>query len=728
MRRAWLAVIALAACNVRAVDFTPISGGNQGPDAGSDAGDAGGPRCALRGYPWLPVLPTGRGPAQLAHGDLDGDGIDDLVAAETTEARLRVWLGSADGTYRVVDDIDTGGAALGVALGDLDKDGRLDAVAINGNGTIAVMRGQGDGHFQVSVVTALAQPTALALGDLDGDGALDVVITGNDGEADAVYVLHGDGKAGFGRPLVRLLPQPASALVLADFDGNGKLDVATAGSAAAIVTLYGLDGAELGKTLTTPIEAGANGLAAADLDGDQHPDLVVAHTVNQVSVLIASGLAFQPLGSYDTAGTPLGLALADLDHDGALDAVIPVRSGVSVLPGKKGGGFAPSISYLGVGAPAPPLVTDVNHDGALDLVLADRTASFVSITLGNADGTLRGGPVSPAGGSPQTVALGDLDGDGVLDAVVSSTAGALGTQRGGGDGRFAAPVSVATSGVARFVLADLNKDGLLDVVSSGNGAQVAVRLGDGKGHFTPPIIAPAFGISVIDLAVGDLDGDGTPDVVVVLQQAETTMIGALRGTGGGQLVPFAPPPTLTPDSGPIALADFDGDGHLDVAVGGATLVVLYGRGDGAFDSLASPLPTAGALTLAAVDLDGDHAPDLVLTRLPNVVEVGLNLGHRAFSPAAAIYPTGNFPAGLAVGDLDGDGHPDVATANETDGTISVLAGRGDGTLAPAATYLGDNQSFTVALGDVDHDGLVDLVTASTGHDELTVLRASCLAR
>jgi len=348
-------------------------------------------------------------------------------------------------------------------------------------------------------------------------------------------------------------------------------------------------------------------------------------------------------------------------------------------------------------------------------------------------------PAVPAtvatGNGPNAVAIGNLDNDGNLDLVVLNNADeTVSILLGNGDGTFtpAVPATVATgNGPNALALGNLDGDGDLDlIVINQADATVSILLGNGDGTFTPAVPATvATGLTPVAVAIGDLDNDGNLDLAVLNNGAETVSI--LLGNGDGTFTP-AVPATVATGNGPnaVAIGNLDNDGNLDLVVlnnADATVSILLGNGDGTFTP-AVPATVAtgnGPNALALGNLDGDGDFDLVvLNNGAETVSILLGNGDGTFTPAVpATVATGNGPNALALGDLDGDGDLDLVVLNNADETVSIFLGNGNGTFTPAvpATVATGNAPNDLALGDLDGDGDLDLVVLNNAAETVSIL-------
>lgn len=284
------------------------------------------------------------------------------------------------------------------------------------------------------------------------------------------------------------------------------------------------------------------------------------------------------------------------------------------------------------------------------------------------------------------------------------------------------------------IAADFNHDGILDLATADfSSPDVSILLGRGDGTFRQAHqLSTTLGPSA--LGVGDFNGDGNLDLAVTEYGLNSSELAIFLGKGDGT---FTPGPIYTAVSSPYAItvADFNGDGHLDLAVannGTNTVGVMLGNGDGTFQrprNYYAPLPER----VLAVDLNGDGYPDLAVLaycgRNPKsctsgAVEVFLNNGHGIFGKPAYFSVKGVGPDGIAAADLNHDGKIDLVVANnnyQSSSTISVLLGKGSGTFKAAVNYPAGAGPAGVAIADFNGDGNADVAVANTASATVSVL-------
>jgi hypothetical protein len=339
------------------------------------------------------------------------------------------------------------------------------------------------------------------------------------------------------------------------------------------------------------------------------------------------GISFRNSSNPPTAPYPQSVAVGDFNGDGKLDMAVPVYSigtpvtDVNIFLGNGNGTFKAGPAFPLTGQNVNNVaVGDFNGDGKLDLVISMPDAGEIQVLLGNGDGSFTPlAPISVPNGVFK-VGTGDFNGDGKIDLVV--TAYEVTVLLGNGDGTFTAKPSIPiTGGAASTVVGDFNGDGIADLAVADNGSEfapssVTILLGKGDGTFTQVPESPATGIEPLAITAGDFNGDGILDLAVTNQNDGNPIPGTvtiLIGKGNGFFRPAAESPVTGPVPYSVAVADFNGDGKLDLAVANAgsnTITILLGKGDGTFASPVSPATGINPVFAAVGDFNGDGVPDL----------------------------------------------------------------------------------------------------------------------
>jgi hypothetical protein len=576
-------------------------------------------------------------PENIVAADMNGDGIPDIIVGEGQGSTLNaagVLINDGTGNFSNIANYSMGGTGTAsAAVADLNGDGKNDILLASGqygsDGVLNLLLGNGDGTFRsahyVSLVGIGAGAGSVAAADFNGDGFQDLIVpvcpagcNGNSGFA----LLLSDGAGGYQTPATFSTATSEAALVVAgDFNGDGKPDVAL---------ISGCDATCSGDAVSVFLNTG-NGTFAAGV-------------VSELGGLV-----------------PLAAATGDFNDDGKLDIAVlnqcqtpsscGTEASVAVLLGNGDGTFQPAVT-----TPVAPnssafwlAAADLNHDGRTDLVVTETdtddvnetSAQSAQVLLSNGDGTfalggnfLTGGDAGGAqegGGLGSTVAIGDVNGDGIPDMVVANNCdldvvggvvvdvacanGAIGVLLGNGDGTFqAATVTVVPD--ANFdgiSLADVNADGKLDIVAS-VGAGIVVFLGNGNGTFqNPTTYSGGTSGGTNQMAIADLRNDGGLDVVQSGEFSQLTLfynqgftepattVTLQSGTSQstyGQTVPLTA--TVTSSSGTLT-------GTVTLLDGTTPLITV-----GVFGGIASFYPntlSAGSHSLSAsYSGDATHAP------------------------------------------------------------------------------------------------------------------------
>ena len=381
------------------------------------------------------IAKAGTAPVTVANPG-PGGGTSNVASFEVTVATSDIVLTTS--SFGVGSNPDA------VAVGDFNGDGKLDlAVANFASASVSILLGKGDGTFQTAINYGLGSgahhPTSAAVGDFNGDGKLDLAVANGGSNDVSVFLGNGDGTF-----------QPA-------------LDYVTNSDLQSVVP---------------------SSVAVGDFNRDGHLDLAVANP-GGLSVLLGKGDGtFEPFVSYAAGSTPYWVAVGDFNRDGKLDLAVANEGSndLSVLLGKGDGTFQAAVNYATGSQPASVAVGDFNGDGKLDLAVANIGSNNVSVLLGQGDGTFKPAIDFGAGSNSRWVAVGDFNGDGKLDLAVANNASNGGTPSvslllGKGDGTFQNAVDY-TIGTQPDSLAvgDFNGDGRLDLAVADIGSSTVLVL------------------------------------------------------------------------------------------------------------------------------------------------------------------------------------------------------------------------------------------------------------
>jgi hypothetical protein len=647
---------------------------------------------------------------------------------------------------------------------DWNLDGHVDLATLSVDGSVSIVLGHGDasltfhGVYSTGLIEShpASMPDAtIAAGDVNGDGTLDIVASTDVGTTVSVLTGYGDGT--FSTPSLYSTGDNPVSLALADFNLDGRTDVAVASEGedvdGSVSVLYALNDG----TLSAPQQIWNDGfpytIKAADLNDDAYPDLVVSNFAQTFVLLAGTNGTFS---SHAYAGSSWWLAVGDVNGDNRQDLLSADVSDieVDVRLGVGDGTFsAPSVSAT-AWAHGPLLLGDATRDGFVDVVglpsftlRGDGSGSFVELAgsfltsgkvfaledwnedgkldvmsiqsdavavhLGNGDGTF--GPVRDysSGGYPITLGSVDVDGDNQLDVIsanrksgVGSPGGSLSVLYGNGDGTLGTLVEYLTGDVVGLATPDLNGDQYPDFVSlDANAEHVSVQLGPGSGvnaamqEYELADNADAYGVGVQS---GDLNRDSQPDVVAVTDIALHIFLGQGDGTLAAPVIYDLDMPAVD-----HALLDIDGDGRLDVALLNAIemrLDVHLGEGDGNFRRGRETVIGAFSRSFAFGDLNGDSRVD-ALVGSDSSLSVYLGVGDGSFERLEehAIQVTD-----IAIVDFDQDGRRDFLVSGTG---LTVFLGAGDGRVSCVLEYVRGSTTERLAIADLDADGTPDVLTS-----------------
>ncbi len=677
---------------------------------------------------------VGPSPSSIVAGDFTGDGRLDLAVANQGDDRVSVLINNGYGVFQPQVTYPVGSSPTSLVAGDFTGDGHLDlAVANSGSNNISLLLGDGHGKFQPQVTFATGNgPSALVAEDFNGDGRLDLAVANiysND-----VSVLLGNGNGTF-EPQQRFAAgNGASALVAGDFDGDGRLDLAISNAYSDNISLLlgNGNGTFYGQAADQiPLAFPQNSSVEGDFNGDGRLDLATADALtNEVSVLLGNGDGtFQEQGEFAVGDQPSALVAGDFNGDGRLDLAVANKGDgtVSILMGNGDGTFQTQLIY-GVGSfPDAIVAGDFTGDGRLDLAVVNQGDDTVSVLLGNGNGSFQPAVAYPVGEGPDAIVAGDFTGKGPLDlAVANLVDGTVSVLIGNGNGTFQPQVTYHVGEDPNAIVAgDFTGNGPLDLaVDNQYGGTVSVLLGNGDGTFEPQVTYGTGGANG-SLVTGDFNGKGRLDLAIANGYLQTVSV--LMGNGDGT---FQDPETFGVGAyvDDLVAGDFNGDGRLDLAAispDPSTIPVLLTNSDGTFTT-ANWIATAPDNTPVVADINGDGIDDaLVIDAAGDILyRQGLAQGSTSFAPPIAINP--GFPSrGIAYLPKTDQG-PLIASVDSQDNAISFYAWR-DGSFVRLDGSLTTGQlPAQILSAELNGDGLDDLVVRNAGDGTLSVYLGTTL--
>ncbi len=624
---------------------------------------------------------------------------------------------------------------------------------------------------------AFAAANTLSTADLDGDGNGDLVVTNNSlsttGGAVTVLMGNDDGtfKTGVNYPTTGT---GTDAVVIDDFNGDGKLDLATvsdtSGGAQQISILLGKgDGTfAVAQSFAAPTLAGyttstpASGLISGDFRNSGKKDILLSNGAE----LLGNGdgtftAAANPAFPYFSTGGYVNFASGDINNDGKLDVVVSLGGSLTIFTGKGDGTFTPGNSYLTIGSTGYVAIDDLDGDGNPDIYVGlgdggvfigdSYDPNFSYALMGHGDGTFAGAPAihPPAGGGNQFLSgytgtnLADLNGDGYPDLIVPGSNTTYNVLLGSSTGTYSiastiqVPTSITIYGHTITGAASTTDSAVADV--NGDGKADLVFLDSGLNPYTPTGNAESL-MAVYFVALGNGDGTFKAPVAYPFPQ--------IAPTNNSDLNPML---------SNLVVGDITGSGHGDLILGFtdgiagsnvanpyiAGFVVLPGNGDGTFSTTPIVTTTSSSATQnsalvppvsALVDLNGDKKLDLITVANTFTVangsstqlQVMLGNGDGTFQTASNVnvYSSGvqSSTYSVLLTDFNKDGKTDLICLNETytagQAQVAIALGNGDGTFqAPTILNVsgGDSiRSSGIAAADYNGDGKIDLALLDPG--------------
>ncbi len=327
------------------------------------------------------------------------------------------------------------------------------------------------------------------------------------------------------------------SIVVGDFDKDGNTDLVTANKSSQTVSVLLGNGDGTFKPTSNFSTVGFNGLspsavAVADFNKDGKLDLVTANSIsNNISLLLGKGDgSFQTAVNFplESASAPISIAVGDFNKDGKSDIVTVnnASQNISVLLGNGSGGFGTAKNFKVPSRPSSVTVGDFNGDGKSDLAVTSSYFNNVSILLGNGDGTFNSATQFDVGINPNFVVVGDFNKDNKLDlAVANSDSNNVSILLGNGAGGFGIATNFDVElNPASVTVIDFDNDGNSDLAVANAGSDtVSVLLGDGNGGFG---VATNFGVGTkpYSLTVGDFNKDGKSELAVANSESKNVSL------------------------------------------------------------------------------------------------------------------------------------------------------------------------------------------------------------
>jgi hypothetical protein len=705
--------------------------------------------CTLTNTPMpLAVAPSGGRPT--------------LFTAAPGARNVAILVGQGNGRFQNQQSVLMAGIPAALTVGNFTADRRPDlAVALAASNQVELFTQQSATFQQQEALTVGAFPAALVAADFNGDGALDLAVA-NEGD-DSVSILLGNGDGTFQSATSYLVGKAPVALAVVRFSSDGAPDLAVANEEDGTVSLLTNNGAGVFQgTRTYPVGKVPVALAVF-AGGDGRPVVAVADQGADAVTTLTGGArgSFVATATCPAGKVPVALAAADFTGDGRPDLAVALAgvNAIALLTADTHGRFTQLLLPTGAGtAPSALVAADSNGDGNTDLVAATAGSGDILVPLtillgqGNGQFTAIASTVDRIRATPL---LDDFTGDGIPDLAALDRLGRI-TLSSGLDhaGHFGPPTFVSPPSEQARDLAVLHTSQGLKLAALGvGGATMTLYASQPDGTFvaTKASLFDASGnplTGVTHVAAGDLDGTGQDDLIVVDPVADRILLyrqqadGAFRFSRADTGAAVGAGPTT------VAVVDVNGDQRNDLVVanqcsGDVSVLLQTGAGQflperfragaGPYDfdphrgTIQSPDGTTGVAS-GRFD-ERDRSADLAVTD-SNVDHLALLRGDGMggyFNPMVAsfsISPTNSLPTTIVVGrfDLKNSSHLDLALLDERANLIRIFQGDGKGNI-PQGNFAEDagNLPTGLSIGDVNDDGFPDILIGTEQGEVLPFL-------
>ncbi|SHL73918.1 T9SS type A sorting domain-containing protein [Hymenobacter psychrotolerans] len=379
---------------------------------------------------------TSGGPQDVAVADFTGDGRPDLLsadAASTGQHNLTLMPNRGNGLFQSPSSSVLSHFGSRVTLADLNGDGLLDAAVAGGSfggsaGDMSVLLGRGDGHFGPARAWGISGlgPGFIVARDLTGDNRPEILITHYSNSTFTVYT--NDGQGGFPTRNTQWIQRSGNGIggvTTADFNGDGRYDVAVAGSEPTYGN-FGIDlllnnNGQLGQAIFLPTGSFPHSIEAADVDRDGRPDLVLTlpmYNASTVGVMRNLGNnAFAPLVTYSTPNQTEQVLVADVNGDQWPDLLIRTDDALQLRLNQAGTRFGPAQTFTTAQNSTKVQAADLNGDGFVDLLVSSSGIDRVQVFQNVGNTSFSALPEIPLFGYGWDMAVGQLDGDALPDLV-----------------------------------------------------------------------------------------------------------------------------------------------------------------------------------------------------------------------------------------------------------------------------------------------------------------------
>ncbi|HEY3406466.1 MAG TPA: T9SS type A sorting domain-containing protein, partial [Ohtaekwangia sp.] len=609
-------------------------------------------------------------------------------------------------------DVAVGDTPGRIYKGDFDSDGKIDLLLYHGGTSttlLTVMHNTstvGNISFNRIDLTNPSATTVATISDLDGDGKPEIITTSETGNRFSIFKnIHTAGAlsaASFAAPFNTTVTAPRG-ITTADLNLDGKPEIIIT-RPGLLVVYENLISAVSPPTITSFTPASADVGTTITITGtnfDPTPAnnvvyfgatraTVSAATITELTVTVPTDATYAPITELNTTSNLSAYSMSNFTP-----TFSPSKGSITSSD------FEPKVDFTTGSNPLNVSIGDLDGDGKSDLAVANTASNTISVLRNTSTGPANISYATkvdfPSAADPESVSIGDFDGDGKADLAVANYIGFSvsvfrNTSTGAGNISYATKVDFATGFTHRSsAIADFDGDGKTDiVVPNDNAHSISVlrntSTGPGTINYAAKVdFSTGAGSGPYSISVGDVDGDARPDVIA--PNFNTSTVSILRNTSAGEGdISFATKVDFTTGTNPISVSvgDLDGDGKQDLAI--------VNKNSNSISVFRNTSTGAGNISYAA-KID---------------------------------FPVSTDPRSVSMGDLDGDGKADLAVVNDGSNAVSVLrntsSGAGNIGFAAKVDFTTGASPRYVSIGDSDGDGKSDIITANANGNSVSVIR------
>lgn len=517
-------------------------------------------------------------PYSLTVSDFNGDGKMDIATANSTSNNVSVLIGNGSGGFATKVNYNAGSSPRSVISRDFNADGKIDLMVANYYSTnVSLLLGTGSGSFSAPTNFSIGSyPNTILSADFNGDGKMDVAAIGG-----IISVLISNGSGGFTNTDYNTGIGASQGITFGDYNGDGKIDLVAASQANLLGLVILINGGVTGFLSPKYLSFGMgnkNYSIIDDFNGDGKMDIATNQSSGAGSILLNDGTGHFLLAKNFFGQSPSCMTSADFNGDGKKDIACVSGSNptsIDIYLGNGNGSFS-SYTSLNYNVSTYSITNgDFNGDGKIDIAVL--SGNGVLPFFGTGTGTFSQGTGISVGTSPIFITSADFNGDGKKDLITTNLNSAnVSVILANNSGGFLVASNFAVGLQPRSIaISDLNSDGKLDIaVANQTSSNISVLFGNGLGGFT---LSNTYSvpISLNYISSGDINGDGRPDLIV-----NNNLMILLSNDSGGFL-----PATYgyldwanLSTGGNINVADFNGDGRMDIQTMGDSLYVLINKG------------------------------------------------------------------------------------------------------------------------------------------------------